>query len=86
MQGQLRQWRLLHKAQAYVQDGGGAAPDIIGACLGAVTAALARANIVSPDVAWADPAVMVALVSTAPEAVPAIPDVESAPASIDQGV
>ena len=64
----------------------GAAPDVAGACLGAVTAALARANDVLPDVAGADLAVAVAMVSDAPEAVPTIPDVESAPASIDQGV
>jgi hypothetical protein len=64
----------------------GAAPDVAGACLGAITAALARANVVSPDVARADPAVAVALVSATPEVVPAIPDVESDPASIDQGV
>ena len=63
-----------------------AALDVAGACLGAVTAALARANVVSPDVAGADPAVAVALVSAAREEVPAIPDAEYAPASIDQGL
>ena len=64
----------------------GAAPDVAGACMGAVMAALVRANVISPDVAGADPAVAVALVSAAREEVPAIPDAEYAPASIDQGL
>ena len=64
----------------------GAAPDVAMACLGAVTAALTGANVISPDVAGVDPAVAVALLSAARETVPTILDVESAPASIDQGV
>ena len=64
----------------------GATPDVARACLGAITATLARANDVSPYVAGADPAVAVALLSAARETVPTILDVESARASIDQGV
>ena len=64
----------------------GATLDIAEACLGAMTAALARANVVLPYAVGADPAVMVALVSAVHVAVPAIPDVEAAPASIDHGV
>ena len=64
----------------------GTSLNVIGACLGAVMAALTRANVISLDITGADPVVTVAVVSTAPEAVPAIPDVVSAPASIDEGV
>ena len=64
----------------------GAAPSIAGAGLGVVTAALARANVsLAPGAMYAEPTVAAALVRAAPEAVPAITDVEAALASIDQG-